>query len=84
LLTAQIKALDARIETVIAPFGLHVERFDEITGVGVTAARDLLSLGGHCPVFGAQDDLRHGQRADGSFSTTFNSAVAFARSSSDA
>ncbi len=31
-LTAQIEAVGARIQAVIAPFSHHVERFDEITG----------------------------------------------------
>jgi hypothetical protein len=59
-----------------------VERRVERQSPGATNV--LLSLGGHCPVFVAQHDLRHGQRADGSFSTTFKSPVAFTRSSSDA
>ena len=42
-LTAQIQALGARIEDVIAPFSNHVERLDEITGVGKTAAQELIA-----------------------------------------
>jgi transposase len=42
-LTAQIAAVDARIEAAISPFSQHVERFDEITGVGTTAARELIA-----------------------------------------
>jgi transposase len=42
-LTAQIEALDTRIEAVISPFFHHVERFDEITGVGLTAAQELIA-----------------------------------------
>jgi transposase len=42
-LTAQIETLGARIEDVIAPFSHDVERFDEITGVGKTAAQELIA-----------------------------------------
>jgi transposase len=42
-LTADIEAVNARIEAVIAPFGHHVQRLDEITGVGVTAAQELIA-----------------------------------------
>ena len=42
-LTAQIQALGTRIEDVIAPFSNHVTRFDEITGVGKTAAQELIA-----------------------------------------
>ncbi|MGH3992149.1 MAG: IS110 family transposase [Pseudonocardiaceae bacterium] len=42
-LTAQIEVVGARIEAVIAPFSHHVERFDEITGIGTTAAQELIA-----------------------------------------
>jgi transposase len=42
-LTAQIDALGARIEEVIAPFSEHVTQLDEITGVGTTAAQELIA-----------------------------------------
>lgn len=42
-LTAQVDAVGARIEAVIAPFSRDVERFDEIVGVGVTAAQELIA-----------------------------------------
>jgi transposase len=42
-LTTQIQALGARIEDVITPFSHHVTRFDEITGVGKTAAQELIA-----------------------------------------
>ncbi|HEU0128489.1 MAG TPA: transposase, partial [Pseudonocardiaceae bacterium] len=32
-----------RIEAVVSPFSHHVERFDEITGVGLTAAQELIA-----------------------------------------
>jgi transposase len=43
MLTAQVETVGDRIEDVIAPFSHHVERFDEITGVGVTAAQELIA-----------------------------------------
>jgi transposase len=43
MLTAQVETVGDRIEDVIAPFPHHVERFDEITGVGVTAAQELIA-----------------------------------------
>ena len=42
-LTGQIDAVSARIEAVIAPFSGDVERLDEITGVGLTAAQELIA-----------------------------------------
>jgi transposase len=43
MLTAQVETVGDRIEDVNAPFSHHVERFDEITGVGVTAAQELIA-----------------------------------------
>jgi transposase len=42
-LTSQVEAVSARIEAVIAPFSRDVERFDEIVGVGITAAQELIA-----------------------------------------
>jgi transposase len=42
-LTADIEAVGGRIQALIAPFGHHVERLDAITGVGVTAAQELIA-----------------------------------------
>ncbi len=42
-LTVQIDTISARIEAVTAPFSHQVERFDEIIGVGVTAAQELIA-----------------------------------------
>jgi transposase len=42
-LTAQITALDATIEEVIGPFAAQVAQLDEVTGIGVTAAQDLIA-----------------------------------------
>ncbi len=42
-LTAQIDTVSTRIEAVIDPFSHHVERFDEITGVGIIAAQELIA-----------------------------------------
>lgn len=42
-LTGQVEAVGSRIETVIDPYSHHVERFDEITGIGVTAAQELIA-----------------------------------------
>ncbi|MGH3611325.1 MAG: hypothetical protein ACRDRK_01625, partial [Pseudonocardia sp.] len=42
-LTAQVDTVSTRTEEVIAPFSHHVQRFDEITGVGVTAAQELIA-----------------------------------------
>jgi transposase len=42
-LTARIESLDARIEDVIGPFSHILEQFDEITGVGTTAATELIA-----------------------------------------
>jgi transposase len=41
-LSAQIDDLTARIEAAIAPFASAVSRLDEIPGVGVTAAQELI------------------------------------------
>jgi transposase len=40
---ADIAAVEARIEELIAPFGPAVERLDEITGVGQTAAHVMIA-----------------------------------------
>jgi hypothetical protein len=37
------RVLDARIEDVIGPFSHILERFDDITGVGTTAAKELIA-----------------------------------------
>ncbi len=42
-LTAQVEELTARIDEAIAPFASRVARLDEIPGVGVTAAQDLIA-----------------------------------------
>jgi transposase len=42
-LTVDIESVSTRIEVVIAPFGHHVQRLDEITGVGVTGAQELIA-----------------------------------------
>jgi transposase len=42
-LTADIESVSTRIEVVIAPCGHHVQRLDEITGVGVTGAQELIA-----------------------------------------
>ncbi len=42
-LTVQIEHVADRIEAVIAPFSHHAERFDEITGVGIVAAQELIA-----------------------------------------
>jgi transposase len=42
-LTAQIESVGGRIEAVIAPFSRQAEQLDEITGVGVTAAQELIA-----------------------------------------
>jgi transposase len=39
----QIAALDATIETAIAPFARQVAQLDQITGVGATAAQELIA-----------------------------------------
>jgi transposase len=41
-LTPQITALDTTIEEVIAPFAAQVTQLDEVTGIGVAAAQDLI------------------------------------------
>jgi Transposase IS116/IS110/IS902 family len=42
-LTAQIDQLAARIEKAIAPFAAQVARLDEIPGIGVTTAQEILA-----------------------------------------
>ena len=42
-LSEQIAALDATIEQAIAPFAAQVAQLDEVTGVGVTAAQELIA-----------------------------------------
>jgi transposase len=42
-LSEQIAALDAKIEQAIAPFAHQVAQLDEVTGVGVTAAQELIA-----------------------------------------
>jgi transposase len=42
-LSTQIDTVSARIEAVITPFSRDVERFDEIVGVGTTAAQELIA-----------------------------------------
>jgi transposase len=42
-LSTRIDTVSARIEAVIDPFSHHVERLDEITGVGIIAAQELIA-----------------------------------------
>jgi transposase len=42
-LSEQIAALDTTIEQAIAPFASQVAQLDEVTGVGVTAAQELIA-----------------------------------------
>jgi transposase len=42
-LTTQITEVETRIDAVITPFSHQVQRLDEITGVGITAARELIA-----------------------------------------
>jgi len=42
-LTTQIDTVSARIEAVTRPFPQHVDRFDEVTGIGTVAAEELLA-----------------------------------------
>jgi transposase len=42
-LSQQIAALDTTIEEAIAPFAAQVAQLDEVTGVGVTAAQELIA-----------------------------------------
>ena len=42
-LTGQIEALTGRIEEVIAPFAAQVAQLDEIPGIGVTGAQELIA-----------------------------------------
>jgi transposase len=41
--TQQIAVLDTKIEQAVAPFARQVAQLDEITGVGVTAAQELIA-----------------------------------------
>ena len=42
-LSEQIAALDTTIEQAIAPFASQVAQLDEVTGVGITAAQELIA-----------------------------------------
>ena len=42
-LAADIADLDAKIEELIAPFALAVEKLDEITGIGVRCAQEIIA-----------------------------------------
>jgi transposase len=42
-LSEQIAALDAKIEQAIAPFAHQVAQLDEVTGIGATAAQELIA-----------------------------------------
>jgi transposase len=42
-LTADIAELDARIEQMIAPFARAVEMLDEITGIGLRSAQEIIA-----------------------------------------
>src|SRR5205823_8985056 len=42
-LTAQIDTLTARIEQAIAPFAAQVAQLDEIPGIGVTTAQEIIA-----------------------------------------
>ena len=42
-LSAQIQALDAKVEQAIAPFARQVTQLDEIAGVGTTSAQELIA-----------------------------------------
>jgi transposase len=42
-LSAQIAALDTTIEEAVAPFASQVAQLDEVTGIGVTAAQELIA-----------------------------------------
>ncbi|HXA63170.1 MAG TPA: transposase [Streptosporangiaceae bacterium] len=51
-LAADIAALDARVEELIAPFATAVERLDEIPGVGTRAAQEIIAeIGADMTVF---------------------------------
>jgi transposase len=51
-LTADIAELDAKIETMIAPFAPAVEKLDEITGVGLRSAQEIIAeIGADMTVF---------------------------------
>lgn len=54
----QIAALDTKIEEAIAPFSRQVEQLDEITGVGVTSAQELIAeTGGDMSSFASDAHL---------------------------
>ena len=42
-ITAQVQAVEERIERVVAPFAAAVTQLDEVTGIGVIAARELIA-----------------------------------------
>ena len=42
-LSEQIAALDTTLEAAVAPFAVQVAQLDEVTGVGVTAAQELIA-----------------------------------------
>src|SRR5580700_8920483 len=42
-LTARIGQLTARIEAQLAPYAREVEKLDEISGIGVTSAQELIA-----------------------------------------
>jgi len=42
-LSADVEAVGARVEALIAPCGHHVQCLDETTGVGRTAAQELIA-----------------------------------------
>ena len=45
-LAAQVEAQTERIDAATAPFARHVAQLDEIPGIGVAAAQDLLAESG--------------------------------------
>jgi transposase len=42
-LTAQVEELTARIEVAIAPFACQVEQLDEVSGIGLICAQDIIA-----------------------------------------
>jgi transposase len=57
-LSEQITTLDTKIEEVIAPFSHQVEQLDEVTGVGVTSAQEVIAeIGVDMTRFGAAPRL---------------------------
>jgi transposase len=42
-ITARVQAVEARIAEVIAPFAVAVEQLDEVTGIGMASARELIA-----------------------------------------